>query len=80
MPGKLAAVLKRFANRSSQIEQEILRNPEFRILCEDYGDAAEALEHWTKSTDRIAANRVAEYRALTEELELEICNHLQTSD
>lgn len=76
MTGKLAAVLKRFASRSSQIEQEILRDPDFRALCEDYGDAVQALEHWTRSTDSIAVSRISEYRRLAAELEEEISNRL----
>jgi hypothetical protein len=78
MPGKLAAALKRFASRSVQLEQEVLKNPDFRLLCEDYGDAAEALERWSHSTDAMSPQRVLEYRRLVEELEKEIQNHLKT--
>ena len=78
MPGRLAAALRRFASRSVQIEQEILRNPEFRTLCEDYGDAVAALERWRRSTDSIALKRASEYDKLVQELEIEISNYLQT--
>lgn len=78
MPGRLATVLKRFADRAIAIQREILRNPDFRILCEDYGDAVAALERWSESNDDMAFQRTSEYRHLVEELELEISNHLQT--
>ena len=78
MPGRLAAALRRFASRSVQIEQEILRNPEFRTLCEDYGDAVAALERWRRSTDSISLKRASEYDKLVQELEIEISNYLQT--
>lgn len=76
MRGKLAAALRRFASATVQLEQEILKHPDFRLLCEDYGDAVEALERWSHSTDAIAPQRVSEYRKLVEELEQEIRNHL----
>ncbi len=77
MPRKLEAALKRFASRAVQLEQELLRNPDFRSLCEDYGDSIEAIERWSHSTDPVSSQRVAEYRRLTKDLEREIEDHLE---
>jgi hypothetical protein len=76
MPGRLAAILKRFPRRSVEIEKEIMKNPDFRALCEDYGDAVDALGRWSTSTDE-SSNRAKEYRQLVRDLELEIQNHVQ---
>ena len=78
MPGRLAAVLKRFASRGVQIQREILRDPEFRAVCEDYGDAVEALDRWSNSSDSAASTRKSEYFSLVQELELEISDRLET--
>ena len=44
-------------------------NPEFRALCEDYGDCIRARQFWGQSTASEAETRVNEYRTLVEELE-----------
>ncbi len=76
MPGRLAAALKRFAGRSVQLEQEMLKNPDFRSLCEDYGEAVEALERWRQSTHPMSSQRVSEYEKLVKDLEQEIEDYL----
>lgn len=77
MPRNLEAALRRFAGRAVHLEQEILRNPEFRSLCEDYGDAVEAVERWSQSSDAASIQRAAEYRNLVDDLEKEIDDHLK---
>jgi hypothetical protein len=72
MPPRLAAALRRFASRSTQLEREVLKNPDFRSLCEDYGEAVEALERWSKSNHSPSPQRVLEYQRLVDELEQEI--------
>ena len=72
MPTKLQAALRRFSEQAPQVEQLILRDRDFRSLCEDYGDAVAALERWSSSTQAIAPHRTAEYRKLVEDLENEI--------
>ncbi len=78
MPGKLTAALKRFVVCGARIEREILKNPEFRSLCEDYGDAVEALECWTQAGDPAAQQKISEYRKLVEDLDREIEDHLRS--
>ena len=51
-------------------------NPEFRAICEDYGDCVHALQFWGQSTAPEAETRVNEYRTLVEELEKEIVEAL----
>lgn len=76
MRGKLAPARERFAQIGARMEQEILKNPEFRSLCEDYGDAVEALQHWESGEDPLSQQKVLEYRELVEDLEEEIRDHL----
>jgi len=76
MPGRLRVVIDRFKNHDSRIEREMLKNPEFRSLCEDYGDAVEAVRNWSRSRDPSAANKTVEYRGLVLALEQEIRDHL----
>ena len=76
VPEKLAPALRRFANRSVQLQREVLLNPDFRTLCEDYGDAVRALERWSNSTQAEVPQRTTEYRRLVKELEQEIQDHL----
>lgn len=77
MARKLAAALKRFARYGARIEQEIFRNPEFRLLCEDYGDAVGALERWERAGDPVSRHKASEYRQLVEDLGREIEDHLR---
>jgi hypothetical protein len=76
MPPRLAAVLRRYASRSIQLEREVLKNPDFRSLCEDYGEAVEALERWSRGNDPLSPQRVLEYQRLVRDLEQEIEIHL----
>lgn len=58
------------------LRERMLVDREFRSLCEDYGDAREALRHWEVSADRNRAARVEEFRRLMAELESEILAEL----
>ena len=81
MPAKLAAALRRFASCSTQLEREILKNRDFRSLCEDYGEAVETLDRWSKSAQLISVQRVLqrilEYQKLVRDLEQEIETYLR---
>jgi len=46
------------------------------MLCEDYRQCAEALQHWNQSLDEDAPARMQEYRALLQELEDEISQNI----
>ena len=76
MSVKLAAARKRFASRAAELEREILQDPDFRSLCEDYGEAVAALERWSSSSHPSSPQRVSEYQNLVRELEEEIQSHL----
>jgi hypothetical protein len=65
-------VLKRFQSLRVRIEEEVLRDGRFRSLCEDYGEAVEALKFWSRSPDARAEKRITEYSQLLIELEREI--------
>ena len=57
----------------------MLRDPSFRALCEDYGAAVEALEHWRQSPLGDAALRVGGYPALIADLEKDILREIRPS-
>ena len=76
MPSRLAAALRRFASRSTKLEREILKNPDFRSLCEDYGEAVDALDRWSRSNQPPSVQRALEYQRLVIDLEQEIEIHI----
>jgi hypothetical protein len=47
-------------------------DPEVRSLCDDLIIAVEALDHWSASHDREAAERAREYRQIAGELTVEL--------
>jgi hypothetical protein len=51
------------------IRRRYVRDPEFRAVCDDYGEVQRALEHW-QATGSVPG-RVAEYHRMLEELEAE---------
>lgn len=69
--GVLAAI-RRFPDRSLQIRRLALADGTFRSLCGDFGEAEEALAHWSQTSSPQAALRQSEYRGLMEELAFEI--------
>jgi hypothetical protein len=76
MPAAGRHILARLQELRTQTELRMLRDPKFRALCDDYGAAVGALEHWKQSTLPEAAHRVSEYRALTADLEEEILREI----
>ena len=72
MPGAGRHILARLQDLKLRAELRMLRDPKFRGLCEDYGAAVDALEHWKQSPLTEASQRVTEYRALAADLEREI--------
>lgn len=70
--------MKRFSNLNEHFQASALTlhrlmrdNPAFRELCEDYEEAAAAIEFWSSPGQRSKA-RASEYRALAGELAAEI--------
>lgn len=63
-------LVSRFRRHEFAIRRLYVRDPEFRSVCDDYGEVRRALAHW-QSTDQAEPERVAEYRRMLEELEAE---------
>jgi hypothetical protein len=76
MTEKAHHVLDQLPQHRPALRERMLVDREFRSLCEDYGDALEALRRWEVSADRHRAARVEEFRRLLGELEMEILAEL----
>jgi hypothetical protein len=76
MPEKTQHVLDELPQHRHALRQRMLVDGEFRSLCEDYGDAFEALRRWEASADVHRAARVEEFGRLLAELESEILTEL----
>jgi hypothetical protein len=63
-------LVSRFPRHELAIRRLYLRDPEFRAVCDDYGEVHRALEH-SQAADQAVPDRVAEYRRILEELEAE---------
>lgn len=57
-------VLERFPERRSDIASLLERNAEFGSLCEDYGEAVEALRRWQASPGDHASLEVRHFELL----------------
>jgi hypothetical protein len=68
---EIDALAQRFPDHVWTIRQLHRRDGEFRSLCEDYGEALRALEHW-KRFGVPSDKRVEEYRELAKDLEDEV--------
>jgi hypothetical protein len=66
----------RFPQHASSIRRLQARDPVFRSICDDYGEAQRALEHW-ETAGQVAPERVAEYRQIVADLEAEALDILQ---
>jgi hypothetical protein len=58
------AAIRHLPERRELIEALFRRDPEFRSLCEDLGDAEAALARWALSTSAMRVERLVEYEAL----------------
>jgi hypothetical protein len=65
-------LMRRFPYLEKAIEDRFAASPEFRSLCADYVDAADALVRVEDSLDPVIHSRIAEYRRLVRSLEAEI--------
>lgn len=73
---KTRHVLERLPDHRHALRQRMMVDREFRSLCEDYGDAFEALRRWEVSDDRHRRERIEEFGRLLLELESEIRGEL----
>lgn len=71
-------LVSRFPRHELAIRRLYVRDPEFRAVCDDYGEVQHALEHW-QVADQPVPGRVAEYRRMLEELEAETLAFLGAS-
>ena len=70
MDNEIEALARRLPQHASTICRLQARDPGFRSICDDYGEAQRALKHW-ESASQAAPERVAEYRQILQELEAE---------
>jgi len=76
MSEEIETLARRFPQHASTIRQLQARDPSFRSICDDYGDAQRALKHW-EAAGQAAPERAAEYRQILTELEAEALAILQ---
>jgi hypothetical protein len=70
MSDEIETLAQRFPQHATTIRRLRARDPSFRAICEDYGEAQRALKHW-QAASQAAPERVAEYRQILMELEAE---------
>jgi hypothetical protein len=73
----LKYILHKLAKMRDRANIAYVRDPRFRGLCNDYGEAIEALERWKFSFGPAAAQRASEYRELIAGLEDEILHEIR---
>ena len=76
MRDEIDALAGRFPQHATIIRRLGACDPTFRSICDDYGAARRALQHWD-AAGRTAPERVAEYRQILDELEAEALATLQ---
>lgn len=77
MSDKARHAVERFPDLMQAIKQCMADDRFFRTLCEDYGEAVEALQHWQEVNGSMDSERVNACRELVGELEQEILLELQ---
>jgi hypothetical protein len=68
----LSAAILKLPDREPEIRRLAARDESFRTLCEDLGDAVQALDHWVASATLVVPERISEYRTLIEALVAEM--------
>jgi hypothetical protein len=76
MSDETETLARRFPQHAATIRRLQARDPSFRSICENYGEAQRAMKHW-EATGQAAPERVAEYRQILTELEAEALAILQ---
>ena len=79
MSGMTHHILKRFPENALKIRHLILKNSNFRSICEDYGKCVEAIQYWNHAKKPDTKAKVEEYRYLCKALEKEVLQALQRS-
>jgi hypothetical protein len=76
IPPGLFIVLRRFPERKDCVKRLFEENDNFRSVCEDYRNCAEAVQYWNQSESEEASVRREEYAAILRDLEGEILEFL----
>lgn len=71
-------LVSRLPRHEFAIRRLYVRDPEFRAVCDDYGEVQRAVDYW-QMADQAALGRIAEYRRMLEELEAEALAFLGAS-
>jgi hypothetical protein len=71
-------LVSRLPRHELAVRRLYVRDPEFRAVCDDYGEVQRALEYW-QASDQAVPGRVAEYRRMLKELEAEVLTFLNAS-
>ena len=69
-------IREQFPDKKDSINLLMAKDPEFRVLCDDYHACVKALRYWVGSKEPEAETRVSEYRTLVRELQDEISQAL----
>jgi hypothetical protein len=77
MSDEIGTLARRFPQHAATIRALQARDPSFRSICEDYDEAQRALKHW-QAAGQGTPERVAEYRQMLTELEVEALAILET--
>ena len=73
-------LISRYARRKGEIRARLLKDQDFRALCEEYEEACRALSRWSSSAHTDAKLRTAEFAQICRELEVEIERFLGEND
>jgi hypothetical protein len=68
----------RFSDRAMQIRRHSLRDPKFRSICDDYGEALRAIEI-QRGRGVTSTDRAEEFHRIAEDLREELLTYLNTS-
>jgi hypothetical protein len=71
----IRSIVARFPQRELEIRRRCIRDAHFKSVCEDYEEAAAALQHW-QNVVREGGQKVEEYTNFVGELETEILTKL----
>ena len=73
----VTAIVTRFPLRELEIRRRCARDPKFAEVCEDYGEALQALRRW-EGAGPAGATRTEDFRRIVDELEAEFLANLDS--
>lgn len=72
--------IKRFPERQAQIERLAEVDLEFREVCLDYEEVAQALTYWRQPSSASLVSKIDECETMLQALETEALQHLQKAE